>query len=772
MPADRAKFFDEQNAFTDDLNYVEATRIAEINGRFYEISGAFGVIDDTVSGERLVLSNPDPYTLEVGAGVAYDDLGRAIRVVTGDSYSRRTAPRSLSFGASDAGKLVTLKYNEEDTTDQQNPVTGANAKTRVQSYPTLAIRTAAEAHEIILGTIATVDGSGNCSFDLTTRQFWGARLTPQQLADLQEALDEAIGHQRIDHVAGIEIIGDGGDPGAVTVDGSTTPDKAVVTQTVDGDSVLINGTRLSGAGKFSETDVTFIDDAVTDEPQLWALHINDEGVVGKTLAAQYTDAQVIVGMQLVDLCPYGIPWPSGTLVIQHWGTVTHNFRIAGSFDVVQLTTSGLYTLRANDNPDQAVLIYVTVGSLPSGGSSGSPHEDTITVYPDIYDLTPGHSQDFGHYHPPVTVKDADDNPGCWFIAYLWWYGTALNLIGYGTWATTGIARPKRNKGTLGSSQLATAFRTRLLDMTRETRADGFVAPPVLAGPLGTGTPSDASLIVAVIRGDRNEDVADIEKSVYAYMGGRRVQVPAVASLTLADDTDNVIYLEDNGDGTSTWGSQVGTGEIGTPLSSTRMPVWNVTTADGGVTSYQDISVCLPRIDREAARLNRDNVGDFSTSGDINAGGAVRSAGVVSTGQVTVSGASLSIDDDALEINAKDFGLLSLARVSALVRIADSLSGDCDLVKSRHVDAVSIVGGTSLKIEFPTATFMADTDYLVICTIGPASGFDVDGFFPHAEPTTKDRGYVQITFRKYDSTTLDLSPVFAADFHVNVLVIGE
>jgi hypothetical protein len=630
---DRAKFTNKLDARQEDLQFTEDERIAEDDRRFStsEIAedGHYGILTG------LTLSNPSAYTLHVAAGVAYDDLGRTLRVITGDPFSNRAEPLSLTFTGGDGGKKITLAYNETDTDDVTHPITGAPTKTRTRYYPTVQLRSGTPpAHEVIIGAIGTIDGSGNCSFDLSLAQYWGARLTPLQLQELADALFEATSHQQEDHVAGIEAIGPSGDPGAITIDGSPTPDKAVVKNTVSKDSVLINGVRLYGAGKFdaSTTDVTFLDGAVTANPQLWALRVNNAGEVGKTLAAQYNAPQVVVGLQIVDLCPLGIPYPSGTLTIDEFeATGTYFLRIAGNA-TISPTSDGLYLLRTDDDPDIAVLVYVTIGSLPTGGSTGSPHQDVITVDPTIYDLPPGTPARFDIDNPPVTITDSDGNSGCWFLGYVWWYGTGLNLLGYGTWATTGQAYDKRTKGNLNVGQTSDAFRAHLTRLLTETRADGFVGPPLLVY-------SGGSLNVLATRSDARNDIDASEKSVYAYIGGNRVRVPSTRFLTLSASLAQVIYLQDNGDGTSTWGHQTGSGTIGIPLGVGKMAVWNVTTNGSGVTAFEDVSVTLPRIDREAVRLNRTNDGDLDIGGTGRIRGNLQTNGTFSSdGKATLNDA--------------------------------------------------------------------------------------------------------------------------------------
>ena len=571
--SDKVLFTDGQDVDVDqDLQYMEDQRVGEQDTRFKEISGSFGILIG------LALNNPSPYAFQVGAGVAYNDLGKTIRVIAGDSYAPRAEPLSGTFAAGDVGKLFCLAYNETPdsaTAPASHPVTGATLQTRLLYYPTVALRNAALAHEVVIGSIGSIDGSGNCTFDLSTAQYWGARLTPQQIADIAEALFEVRTHQQRDHVPGIETVGGGGDPGALTVDGTPTPDRLIVTDTVAGDSLLIDDTRLQGASKFSDRVITFTDGAVTADPQLWAIVVDKTGACSKVLAAQYTATQNVTGTQLVDVVPFGIPYPVNLTIDHYISSGNHFLRINGNpASAVQITGDGLYVLRTDSDPDHAVLVYADLSALPGTGTTGSPVQDAVTMFPAIYD------------DPALSVS------GALLLGFVFWYGTGLNLLGYGTWATTGQAYDKRNHGNLDDSRIADSFETRLRRILSETRAYGFVAPVSLTTPGG--------LNVTL--------VADADQP-YAYVDGVRLRVPRSTTFGLPDNATSVVYLQNaGGGGLAGWNHQLGTGSIGVALSTGKLPAFNVTTSGGAVTTVESLVNALPNIDAEAARLGRPNKG--------------------------------------------------------------------------------------------------------------------------------------------------------------------
>ena len=146
--SDRALFFNGQDVGPEDLNYTEAERLAEVDRRFG--IGEVGVTAGVLTG--FALTNPSAFTINVGAGVGYDDLGRTLRVVSGGSEPLREAPLVLGFAADDAGKLITLAFATNDQTPVDHPVTGTPNDTRQVCYPTAQLREfAAGPNEIVIG---------------------------------------------------------------------------------------------------------------------------------------------------------------------------------------------------------------------------------------------------------------------------------------------------------------------------------------------------------------------------------------------------------------------------------------------------------------------------------------------------------------------------------------------------------------------------------------------------------------------------------------------
>lgn len=564
----RAEFFDGQDVAVEDYNFMESERVAEVQQRFDEIASSPGIL------AGLGLSNPSAYVVRIATGVAYDDLGRDIR--QGPSFF------DLSISAGDVGRFVTAAWISTETTPVDHPETTTPTKTRIESSQTFQVRVAPALHEVILGTIATVDGSGNVTFDVSSRQYWGALLTPQMVADINEAIFSAHTHQQFDHVSGIEHIGSGGNPGAIAIDSGATPDEAVISDTVVGDSILIDGHRLVDAARFSNRRLTFDPAGVGAFPQVWAVSVDSLGAVDKTLVAQYPAQAVVTGVQIADIAPFGVPYPS-PLVIEHYVvTGTHFLRLNGQS--ARVGSSGLYLLRRDADPDLAVLVSVTAGALPALGTIGSPISDTIVTHPEAF-VDPTPPADPSPYGQTLLMADES-----MLLGFLMWSGNILNLLGYGTWNASGSAYDKRNFGNLDDHQISDAFKARLTRLLSETRADGFVTAPAL--------PTSAGLAITI-----NAN-AEVDR---AYLGGRRVSVPRNVSLTLPPNVTSKVCLTDNDDGTSLWGAVTATGVRGVTVSG-QMPVWNVTTDGSAVTAIEKVFVCLPDLDRQAALIGRPNLG--------------------------------------------------------------------------------------------------------------------------------------------------------------------
>lgn len=574
------KSHDGADVEVEDLDFIEDERVAELDQRFSTTDAAetYGVM----TGFAIDVSTP--FVLSIGDGVGCDDLGQSPRLIVGDADPDQAAPFALSFAGGDINKLLTMGYATKNTTPVDNPETNTPEDSRVESYPTFHLRTSVpvpslgQAHEIVLGTISAIDGSGNATFDLSTRQYWGARLTPQQNADIADGIKEARGHERRDHVSGIEAFG--GDPGHLTIDSGPTPDELVVTNTVDGDSLLIDGHRIDAAAAFTNVRQKFTaGDGATDEAQLWAIWVGSDGVVGKTVAAQYPGPTSpphdpnITGVQLVDVAPFNIPFPS-PLVIEHFLALGSHFLRLNGQSPIAVVSSGQYYLRMDADPDTAVLVEVTVGALPATGTSGSPTTDTVTTFPDIFDA-------YGHGE---TLNMAD---GALLLGFVWWTGTGFNLLGTGTWHTTGTPRLRANQGNLDSHNVSDAFAQRLLNLLAETRVDGFTTPLAFQTSGLVFTPNSST----------------VDRVLYAYVGGFRVRVPFGTTITLPDNSSSVIYLASD-NATSMWGQQIGVGARGVPLTGTNfMPVWNVITASGGVISVEDVSVTLKDVDKKTALVS-------------------------------------------------------------------------------------------------------------------------------------------------------------------------
>jgi hypothetical protein len=95
----RATFFDGQDILTNDLEFMETERVAELEQRLSttEIAATPGILTG------LTLSSPAAFTIRIAFGVAYDDLGKDMRLPSPSTFD-------LSFAGGDTGKLITIGH--------------------------------------------------------------------------------------------------------------------------------------------------------------------------------------------------------------------------------------------------------------------------------------------------------------------------------------------------------------------------------------------------------------------------------------------------------------------------------------------------------------------------------------------------------------------------------------------------------------------------------------------------------------------------------------
>jgi hypothetical protein len=521
----KSLFFDGQEVLHGDLNNIEITTGAELTLRTVQESAVQGVFAFVASGgpvytplEVWSTATPGPgYNLHVYPGYACDVNGEIIKVST--QYD-------LAAVGADVDKYVVAKYVAVDGTQVPHPITGALNDTRRTDSYSIYLAASPASDEVILTKITAYDaGTGLVTIDNAYRQYWGARLAPGTVYDgyldpngqvLTHVLSRGTGtynastnphalslvdlgdqHELLDHSAGIERVGTGGDPGKVTVDPSTNPDQLLITQTIVGDSILIPMDRISGAGKLSPTTITFADASGTND-EVYEIMVGRTGAVTKHKICSFSGSRTVTGVWIVDMDP---SHAAGSFTLALFAVTTVPYYLfwnsaVGSSGIQTLdAVDGFYTLYGQDG--KWIKVYVSYTELPviSGWTYVS---DVVTVTA---------QQSFDSDHTPLAVVP--------------WISTGV--LGYGTEGSSGYAYDRRIYGNLKFDATQNTWMT-LHQMIGETRAGGFIN-------------SNIGIVEAGF---------DITMAAPpAYIGRFRV-VPSVQTKSLTPSNTNYVYFDEYG----------------------------------------------------------------------------------------------------------------------------------------------------------------------------------------------------------------------------------
>lgn len=457
---DKSIFFDGQNVLNTDLNNVETTKIAAIKRRGLDIATQTGILTG------LGVTNPIAFTLQVAAGVAYDSNGEAL-VQVGTS--------NVVVAPGDVGSYLVIRHSETLGTPIAHPITGVLTNTRsVDGTSTLMIASPL-ATDVVLARLLTLSGGGTATLNVAefptgVRKFWSARIAANQITDAMLVQSDGVithinsfgtgvvsptnphgnsladfgftpdstpvTHQLLDHTNGIEK-GSAASCLNVVVNAATAPDQLNVTQLTTGDSIVVNGLRRAAPSTVTGSPITFL--SASANPELYEIYVDSAGVLNKSARVHYTAPQTITGVQIVDVSP---GHQSGTFVLGQIGTTAMIWD--GGLDTDQPEDDGFMIVRRPDKPEQYLVLWLDVSALSSGLS------DTITINASV------------------------EGSNAMVLANVPWSGLATGFLGYGNWASSGVAYDKRQFGSVGPLDLNTkAIELYIERYFRETRGDGI-----------------------------------------------------------------------------------------------------------------------------------------------------------------------------------------------------------------------------------------------------------------------------------------------------------
>lgn len=438
---ERSLWFDGQDVKEEDVDNIEATKVAAILRRGFDTAVQTGIMNG------LEVTNPVAFTLRVAVGVAYDSNGEAIIVNT---------PTDIVVAAPDVGDLLVIQYAFVDGTSVNHPITGVLSPTRRTDSFTLAMVLTPAATDVVLAELVSLDGGGTAVLDvledpLGPRVYWSARIAQGQITDTM--LDPAgivahaailgtgvvtgdnphglsptdIGfvadttpqlHQEQNHSDGIEPQS-AATMGLVTVNAAAAPDQLNLVQMIAGDSFIIDGLRIDDTVGFSPTVLDFA--GGTLNPALYTVHHNVLGAVSASLRATYGGAQNITGTQLVDVSDnhgvgvFTLIWDDTADTLQ-WDSGP-TVQVEAFADL----RTRIYRIhRGGGDEDQWIEVFVDFSLMV-----GSNQSDNITVLSD-----------------PVTAVELP-------LAKAYWSGSATGFLGYGVIGGSGTAKDKRRFGNLG-----------------------------------------------------------------------------------------------------------------------------------------------------------------------------------------------------------------------------------------------------------------------------------------------------------------------------------
>lgn len=518
---DRTLFFDGMDVLEEDLDNIEITKVAAIQRTRTDIATQVGILTG------LNVTNPVAFTLRVSSGVAYDSNGEAL-VQTGN--------QDVLVGPGDVGFYLVIRHTQTDGTPVEHPITGILNNTRRADGTSRAMTAAPAVTDVVLAQLTALSGGGTATLDVLQdpdgpRVYWSARIgnntitddmldqngevithihsfgtgvvSPtnphgQSLADFGFVPDTTpTVHQLKDHTNGIE-------PDSatttclVTINAAPAPDQINITQLTVGDSILVNGNRITNVPGVTPTNLTFLTAGVN--PELYEIYVDGNGTVSKNLRAQYGGPATVTGVYVVDVSPLH---EAGTFVLDQAlgpGLMVWD----GGLDMDNPSTDGFMICRRPGKPEQWILLWIDVSALDPGSPA-----DSITIFASI----------------------AEQNNRL-LLANVNWSGSATGFLGYGNWGSSGSPYDKRRRGNLGSKALSTeAVETYIERYFKETRSDGIAFLD----------PGSQALGDAFVGGSSTFTIA----AGVGYASGKRVSWPET-QLTAPDGSTTYVWIDETG----------------------------------------------------------------------------------------------------------------------------------------------------------------------------------------------------------------------------------
>lgn len=513
-------FFDGQNVLVEDVSFIETSVTNEVTRRIVDISSSVGIIGTPGDGTLEVTSN-GPFSLLIAPGSAYDSNGEYIKI---------TNPVTQSFGGSDTGKFVVVRYLSVDNTPVAHPITGALTNTRRTDSFTTTVLSFPATTDVILAKITAISGGNIATLSDTQRQYWSARLGPGSVTDADLDPNGAVithintfgtgtvtshnphglapidigftpdatptTHQLLDHSNGFEA-GTNINCALVTVNAVPAPDSLNIQQTGINDSFIIAGVRLNGSGKLTATSITFADGTVN--PALYEIVLNSNGTPSKSTRATYNAAKNITGVQITDV---STNHASGSRVLSFTAstkTLTWDNGQAVTLDPVNGSFNGdaFYTLKRSTTETQNITIWVDFSSLP------------------VTDQTDA-----------ITIVNSVVSSSLMLLSSVPWSGSATGFLGFGDQGASGSAIDRRTFGNLNMVNIDTQTQqNEFFRRSRENSGNGFVNTPgfVFSGAVLT---------------------FNIPPSTF-YLEGQRFDLTS-AVLTLTNNATNFVFINKSG----------------------------------------------------------------------------------------------------------------------------------------------------------------------------------------------------------------------------------